>query len=151
MFPVLLLANIVAGKGHRAGRHTLVQLGVTREAADAILHRPALQAAVEATRVFYKHLLVGATMSFHAVPSPQGACGHALNLSGMQVPEDYAQRISALMPGGAQFVGSNEAALVAVLECLLASGAPLVFECSHACDGEHRARPCRWLCQQATS
>jgi hypothetical protein len=151
LFPVLLLANIVVGKGDRAGRHTLVQLGATREAADAILHHPAMQAVVEAIRAFYKHLLVCATMSFQTVPLPQGACGHVSTQPGMQVPEDYVQRISALMPGGAQFAGSSEAALVVVLEFLLNDGAPLAFECSHACDGKHQAHPCRWLCQQATS
>jgi hypothetical protein len=70
--PALLLANIVAGKGEVAGRRTLQQLqrGMSEADAAAIVSTPAMQAAVEALRHFYKTLQVGATLSFHVVSSP---------------------------------------------------------------------------------
>jgi hypothetical protein len=56
----LLLANIVAGKGERAGQHTLMQLGMAKDDAAAIVLQPDLQAAVRAMRHYYETLQVGA-------------------------------------------------------------------------------------------
>jgi hypothetical protein len=54
----------VAGKGKRAGRQTLLQLGMSEAAADAVLHSPASQAAVKLIQTYYEDLQVGAAMSF---------------------------------------------------------------------------------------
>jgi hypothetical protein len=69
--PALLFANIVAGKGEVAGRHTLMQLGMTAAAAAAILHSPALQATVKCIQTFYEDPQVGAVCLFMWYPRPE--------------------------------------------------------------------------------
>jgi hypothetical protein len=68
--PGLVLTNIVASKGERAGQHTLMQLGMAKEDAAAVVKDPHLQAVVKAMRHFYENVQVGATLSFHVAPSP---------------------------------------------------------------------------------
>jgi hypothetical protein len=67
----LLLANIVASKGKFAGQCALQQLGMSEVEAAAMVGDPNMQGCAQVMGDFYEHnMLVGATLSFHAVSSP---------------------------------------------------------------------------------